>query len=344
MRRRRASRVAWLIGAWGVLSLAACSPTKPTTDGPPPEVKVRDIAPTEPLGPPGEGAAANSGSRLAYRVQRVEVDLDRPLNLAWSLIDESPLPPIKRAVWENNGLRLGTLDAADAGELGESLAPTRSTQASTLINITEPTSVRSSARLNRPVPIDLTVPPMNVRREWADSGRIRLLMREADVTPGGVEVELTPQLYRPKAQLLPRSPGQRELDGRLYDALAVTVTIRPRELLIIGLNWPWETPEPIPNFLDDDTPPDESLSSDPPASQPPDGSEPPPPAAVVSAEGAVTPQVEVAPAEPPLEAPPLPVSIGRALFTGQRFGRPVQLLLVISVDDGSLLIESPSGR
>ncbi|MEM0915383.1 MAG: hypothetical protein AAGK09_12335 [Planctomycetota bacterium] len=329
MGTRWATRIVGGLLACGGLWLAGCTPSSQTAEEPMPDVKVRDIAPPEPIAPPTD--EADTGSRLAYRVQRVELDLNRPLNDVWALIDESALSPIQRTVWENNGLRLGRVAVGDIGDVGEAIGPNADTRRSTLVNIDEPAAVRSGPRLARPVPIDLTVPPMNVRREWADSGRFRLLIREAGVTAGGVEIELTPQLYQPAVQLLPRTASQAELDGRLYDTLSATVTLRPRELLVIGLNWPWSVPEPVTSFLA------EGVAADTPET-PPGGVED------AEAEAAATVDVEgvpIEPAPPTLEAPPLPPSIGRSLFAGERFGRPVQVLLVISVEDGALVIGQP---
>jgi len=351
---RRSTRAT--LTAAALACFVGCTP-EPTPQGPTPEedVTLPDIAPPKPPGPPAEeGETQSNASGLRYDVERVEIDLDRPLNAVWALADESVLPPLKRAVWENNGLRLGKLSASDIPRLRQAVGPTAGTRRNTVMNIDQPTAIRSSSPIARPVPVDLTVPPMNIRRVWAERGRLRLLLREASVSQGRVELELMPQLYQPTAQLLPRTPEQRQLDGQIYDALSTTVTLAPNEVLLVGLYWPWQPPpEPITSFLNnenpDNTAPDESPDS---PDAPVDGSTetdadnitPTPEPANPANPDATTPDAAdetEAPEEPvvTLQAPPLDPSVGRALFAGQRFNRPVQVLLAITVDDGSIRVE-----
>jgi hypothetical protein len=357
------------MAVWAAAGLAiaiGCTPRpSPTDDGPPPDVTLEDIAPPEPIAPPAD-ATAEPGSGLVYRVQRVDLPLHRPMNQAWSLIDESIASPIQRAVWANNGLRLGTIGAGDAGDLAEAVGAPIDLRQSTRYNLGEATSIRSGSRLTRPVPVDLTIPPMNIRQVWAERGRFRLLMREVAAGAGGAEVELMLQLYRPQARLIPRTAdeiGDRLLDGEVYDPLTARVALAPSQLLVVGLHWPWQPPpEPIPNFMADrdaaprepadpnGAPPPSPEPDTPDASDTPDTSDPtqepteasPPGDASTGNAGSDSGagSGSTGPAPPPLEAPPLPPSIGRSLLAGQRFGQSVQVMLLISVDDGSIRVES----
>ncbi|MEO0965376.1 MAG: hypothetical protein AAFY08_09670 [Planctomycetota bacterium] len=342
MRARRARRVVGWVGGCVVLALVGCASPPPQDPPPPAEVTLTDIAPPEPVQPPEQANAAGD-SGLLYRIQRVDVSLDRPMNAAWAIIDESVASPILRTAWENNGLRLGKLPAAEATDLAKAIGPPAAIRDNTLLNIAEPAPVRTSARIARPIPVDLTLPPMNIRQEWADRGRFRLLLREVEALPGGVELELMLQRFDPQARLIPRNAdeiGDVLLDGQVYEPLTTRVLLAPSEMLVIGLHWPWLPPrEPIPSFLDppanpaedaEDTPPDAPAPLDEPGNTTPPAPDASP----------ATPDNPLNPA-PVLEAPPLKPSIGRELLVGERLGRPVQLLLVITVDDGSVLVQPP---
>lgn len=326
-----------VLGLWG----CASGPSEAVEEE---RATLSSIAPPEsPAAVLDEGEEAVAPSATQYRLARVDVSLDRPLNAAWALVDDTTLGPIKSAVWQNNGLRLGKVSARRVDELQEAVGVPLATRRSTMVNLTEPAPIRSGATVRRPVPIDLTVPPMNIRREWASSGRFRLLMREIAAGSAGVSLELTPHLYRPAASLVPRQPGQDELDGLVFEELVASVNLTPDEVLVIGLHWDWveEGSDRVPNFLAEEAE-DETQASEVGGEGLADG----------VAGGDASPGTGEAPGgegaaglleEPAvvLQAPPLPVSVGRELFAARRAGEPVQVLLLVTVVDASVRVGPP---
>ena len=63
------------------------------------------------------------------------------------------------------------------------------------------------------VPIDLTDPPKSTQIFKARSGRLQLLAKITRDDTGQAYLELTPHHYKPKADLVPRSPLEKQLDG-----------------------------------------------------------------------------------------------------------------------------------
>ncbi|MEO0586526.1 MAG: hypothetical protein AAF078_02705 [Planctomycetota bacterium] len=356
MRERMSERVgAWRAGlavgalVWGgVLGMGGCESTPRESAGEE-RVTLQDIAP--PVSPAaglgqGEGEVAVAPSATRYRVARVDISMERPLNPVWAVVDDTVLGPIKTAVWQNNGLRIGKASVGQIDRLEEAIGSRVATRRETMMNLREPAAIRSGASVGRPVPIDLTVPPMNLRQEWTSSGRFRLLMREIAAGPSGVSLELMPHLYRPAASLLPRQPGQDELDGRVFDELVASVNLTPDEVLVIGMHWDWVEVDPVPNFMAEETAEELAEGESEAAGEAAgevgsDGDEDAGEAAAVRPPR--TPEELVAQDDSLilLQAPPLPPSVGSELFAARRAGTPVQVLLLVTVADSNLRIGPP---
>lgn len=293
---RRLSAV--ILTAVVAVCLAGCETAPPRT--------VRTAPPTVSLGATGTPEPRPPAPNMAVGalIHRIDMPLDVSLDACWAEVDEQALPQLMHGLWDVNGLRIGVLHADRAGAFAEALPTIHGESRAKLYTSYYPTAVRATPRLMESVPVDLTVPPRSPTVYRAKDGRLQLLVRIGRSETGLTFVEVTPHHYKAKAELVPRSPLEKQLDGRVFRELSALLPIEPDTAIVIGLNRPWpQTP---------DTPPDEDTAE----VEPVDAS-------------ADTPAPEARDAKP--TAPPLPNHLGRALMTGMRAGRETQIMLVISM-------------
>ncbi len=327
-RFRWTSRPAALLWMAAFLLLAACGSPPPPPDLP----RLAEIrSNSTPPPPPAIDDAATRldlAGRVLLNVTRFDLPLDQPLNGLWDVVDEDAIAPLARGVWNRNGLRIGVLSTAQLDAFNGQLPAGFAEQTTQMIASSHLVPVRSSPRLRESVRVDLTIPPLAVRETFANRGRLRLLLG-ADVSDDRPTLlRLVPQQYVPRSTLLPRNPLEKELDGRVFEDLAVRIAAQPTRLVVVGLYWPW-APAVDPNDANPfrTPPPSPPLSGD---GEPADDTE------AAEASETVEPADEAAAdpeSEPLLEPPPLLNHLGRALFTGVRFNQRFQMLLVIAVVD-----------
>lgn len=289
-------------------------------------------SPIRPPGPPIELAADVPVSRAVAVLQRLEIPLRYPTDPIWAQLNAGAIPDITRAVWSANGLRAGLLSESQWDGFLNTLPETFGIQRSTLSATSLPVAVRTSPRLGEPIYVDLTIPPRAVRDAVARGGRMKLLAKieTVETTAGAMRfIELTPHHYLPGNNLphivregesfkvTPRSSQERSLDGQTYGDLTLRVELPPGQLLVIGLYWPWSDPTVV-NYaqLSSQAEPDPELTTADEAAEP-----------VI--EPIITSVDDLPNYAPP---PPIKFHIGRALFTGAREGRALQMLLVIGLE------------
>lgn len=326
--------VVLLLGLWVVLACVGCD-TTPKQD--------------KPITPPGFGGDVPRG--VFASIYRFDLPLDASTDDAWAVVDEDAVPMLTRAAWRANGMRLGMMsrDRVDAYRLA---LPAQVGSNTTLINQSpHPVPIIETAQLPGDLffEVDLTRPPMPRRVEDLVGGkqsRLRLLARIETEDDGRHTLVITPQHFIPEPyDLIPRDPLVKELDGRIFNELAVRLTIEPNQIAVVGLHWPW-TLEPVtpgessaprrsdPTPITPTTPAPRVNPSDPAA---------PPPHLRETADGALRQDnapdkpargdADAEPAEPEVRrvAPPLATSMGSTLLTGTRFRKPVQYLLLITI-------------
>lgn len=178
--------------------------------------------------------------------RRLSLPLSRSLDTAWAVTDESVLPDLSRAVWNGNGLRVGVLSNGQGGAFMSGVGEVDKTRDTQVLSYDFLEELRASPPLRAEFYADLTLPSLPVLHETLTGGQLRMLMASRPLGNGSTRVTLTPQHYRPKITLLPRSPQQRILDGRVYDELSIRIDIRDDQVLVLGFYDIAQPPPPAP--------------------------------------------------------------------------------------------------
>lgn len=263
---------------------------------------------------PGEAVAADRSSLESAPInwvsRRLSVGVNRSLNEAWSLSDEAVLPDLSRAVWNANGLRVGVLPAGRGRDFVLALGQITEVRDTQLLSHDYPEELRRSPPLRAAFFADLTIPPLPTNIETLTRGRLRMLMASRPLGDGRTRVTLIPQHYLHRAALVPRSPEERALDGRVFDELAVQIDLGPQDVLLLGFYqspFPNEAPEDNPELTPEENTEDPAEPSHPTATDPAND------AAIESESTSIPPTPEEPAADDPEELPPL--NLGRGLFT-----------------------------
>ncbi|MBB6428583.1 hypothetical protein [Algisphaera agarilytica] len=288
-----------------------------------PEMPEGTIRPLDPGTAEADSDIVLPGNKpVRWVSRRVSLPLGTSTEDAWLLANEGVLDDLARAVWNANGLRVGVLPAPRGPEFAKTLADTIDQRDTQILSYSFLEDVRESPPLRAEFFADLTVPPRPVTLEYFTKGRLRMLMSSQPLGNGSTRVTLTPQHYLRKTTLLPQTPQERELDGRVFDELSVEIDVASNQILLLGFyqppppvvegegesepsddapeptgesNEPTATPESLPRPADDLG--ESTISIDQPEAQPP-----------VEAET----QTETTEEEVD-EIPPL--NLGRGLFT-----------------------------
>ena len=293
----------------------------------------------------------DAGSRPIASVVRIALPLRTSLNDVWSQVDEQVIPALVRGVWQANGLRIGVISRSDMGSFFEALPAVYGQNVSRMAVTEHLMPLCVSPRLGKAVTVDLTVPPWSVRETQVRRGKLQLLMRVGsdvasttssktdDSSSGSIShgsllrvghlvegtdaqrlyLELVPHHNLPKASLLPRSALDKQLDGQVFEDLAIRVGLSADQIIVLGLYWPWPT-----------VPPDneDTLSDGTAALGDTDQS----PTSAPADTGEVEPIDDPADLPQAPVAPPLLNHIGRSLFTSLRMGQPAQTILLLAIE------------
>lgn len=295
--------------------LASCDMTPQAgTSGHKPDIGIKSLPAS------GDDATAeaqtSTDTPVGALIHRVDMPLNVSLEASWAAVDEQVVPTLMHGMWQANGLRIGILHADQAQAFAQALPPILGESRAKLYTAHYPTAIRSTPRVINPVVIDLTAPPRSPTTYRAHDGRLQLLARIGRDESGQAWVELTPHHYKPKADLIPRSPLEKALDGRVFDTLSAMLPLSSDTAIVVGLYRPWTESEQATEELLEQT----------------DTTSPPetPPGAESEAEPPTAPESNP-PADVTEQAPPLPNHLGRSLMAGERAGKPTQMLLVISI-------------
>lgn len=185
--------------------------------------------------------------RVSTTIQQLEIPLHTNLDESWTLTNERVLAEQAREVWNANGVRVGLLSMAAADEFFDAVPYVINVRRARLISGRHPSALRTSPVLHEPVQIDLTG-VQGVGEDAAmvtvEGGRMRLLIDTIPNAGGGVTVTLLPHHQLRRLTLQPRDPLEKEMDGRVFEELAVSFDMGGDDVLVLGLYWPWpEEPE-----------------------------------------------------------------------------------------------------
>lgn len=294
----------------------------------------------------GDQFGPKPGSVYAL-VRRADVALSEPTDAAWSLINESIVPPLTRGAWRGNGLRLGMLRRDQLADYELAMPPLIAFGRTVVSESNTPVPIIETGRLRGDLlfEIDLTRPPKPLKVEDIAGGKgstLRLLARIEIAEDGQRTLILTPHHYIPSPlNLTPRDPLKRDLDGRIFDELSVRLTLDEEQIAVVGLYWPWPEEDNAPANTQTPTPTvvPEPIETEP-ALPPADADDPAAPPAHITRPGIgqkTKPddkgdRVKADPTPPQRLAPPLPVSFGSTLFTGTRIRKPARAVLLITIE------------
>ena len=328
--------VVMLCVAWGIGGCETAAPRQSSDRELPTMRSIRAEAP-----PPEllsvEGQRVTDADKARARITEVYLPLDVSLESAWVMVDEDVFPAVTRGVWRSNGMRVGLLHESQLGPFLEELPPTIEEREKAFVGYDQRSPLRRSPRIAATLYADLTVPPFAPKREFVRGHRLQLL---AALQPSGnaTRVELTPQHHVPRMTLRPREPLEKALDGRIFEELSVPLVVPGDRFLVLGL---YRDPARLPG-LDGETPEVEPVReeiSDPTERQTGvqvrrDSGSTGSRAVVLLSDGSAPPQAE--PAFPGFEGAvdarppdPVPLHIGRGLFTQPWLGEEVQVLMLI---------------
>ncbi len=288
-----------------------------------------EIDPT--VNPDTEGIAGadavkpTADSPVGALIHRIDLPLEVSLEPCWATVNESAVPMLKRGMWQINGLRIGVLDAENATLFAQGLPSIHGESRAKLLGSPHPSSVRSTPRLIQPVVVDLTDPPKSPKVLRLKGGKLQLLAKITRDETGQAYLELTPHHYKPKADLVPRSPLEKQLDGHVFTELTTKLALTRNTAVVVGLYRPWL--EPVDLRVPQG--PSETGATEGSAKTPEDGRD------TLEAEQAADPDQDTTQdakdAEP--EQPEIPNHLGKALMAGQRAGHDTQVIMVISLMD-----------
>ncbi len=312
-----------------VLSLCLCACEIPPTQ---PGTGLLDIQPAAQQDNPNEAEAQTdpptADTPVGALIHRIDLPLDVSMDTCWEAVDESMVPLRTHGMWQANGLRIGILSAEDAPAFADSLPTIQGESRAKLIGSPYPSSVRSTPRLIRPVTVDLTDPPKSLNIVQARGGRLQLLAKITRDESGQAYLELTPHHYKPKADLIPRNPIEKQLDGQVFTALTARLPLTPNTAVIVGLHRPWPEVEEAEEAASDSAEAVEDEVTDAEATTTPesmDATNVDDPAASSDQPSELTDQ----PASP--QPPAIPNHLGKAQNAGKRAGHKTQVVLVISI-------------
>lgn len=297
--------------------------------------------------------------QAAYVLERWVLPLQRSMEPAWAMVDESVIPPHKRELLHKNGLRIGLLDLSNIRAFDQATGKRLVVTRQKILGSTRVDRLIRMPMLGREALVQLSLPPDMPQVYEAREGAVQILHQAVRESGNTVTLRLLPHHHLPKVTIRPRHHLETEFDGRLFESLMTTLTPGPNRLVVLGLYWPWQLrethepgyeplpplpPKPTPQTPKSPEPPDESedSKSQDKLTPPTQGQEQAPtePAAQTTPtedESSNTPE------ETPEPDPPepttltwrhpknLPPTLGRMLFTGVQAGRPAQILLLLRV-------------
>ncbi|QDU33010.1 hypothetical protein KS4_10490 [Poriferisphaera corsica] len=308
------------------------------------------------------------------QVSRITLPYARSLDQSWNIIDESTIPPITRAMWQNNGLRVGLIPKSELATLLDSLPGIINNYDTEIAATSYPLPVRASARIREPITLDLNTPPYTNNTKSLSKGKLQLLAQLVNNKNNKASLQLTPHHYLPKTTLeeqieairrqrlyqqrynitenanLPislRSPLESALDGIIYDDLSLTVHIPQDQFLVVGLHWPWreqilaaqkqaqELERQRKQTRLNKTKNALKSNANQQISMQPQNHTP-------------IEEIDLAPIDdlndlpPDVQLPPLPQNLGRALFADPFGNFPTQIILIINITNPDTPINLPA--
>lgn len=258
---------------------------------------------------------ADRPSTLAV-LHRYEHPLASSIDQAWALTKQDALPKDRVAAWAANGIRVATISRDDAAQFFALLGPSLSTHTQQLHLRDTWTAMMTSASTRGAAQLRIVTPLAPPREERFTGGRFQLLARIGD-RPRGHFLGLLPHWHKHQPTIRPRTPQQKTMDGKTFDALTLHIELPSDQVLVITTDY--RAPQP------------RGLNPKGPIAT--DGD---PNAASLDHTGDVhQPHTKPDTTGEPVTSAPSPLAegntLGRALLTANRYGWQIRTILLIDL-------------
>ncbi len=295
-------RSVWKAFGWGVVTLAAvlggcAAESGPTADLP----RLEELGPSTSKPESNEADESEEAARPAPTVVVHQLIFPRESPLIDEALAGLAPPDWREAMVENyrrNGFIVAAVARAELPGLGAELPAALSVDAVMIQAAANYTPITLVGRITGALAVEY-FDGARPNRLRMSNGILRLLVQLQPPAMGEVDpaLVLLPQQHVRRPTLLPRSPGEKMMDGRLFKALRVDVLLPPDRAWIIRPDLPLAEPK---RKTSEDAPDDAEEQASP--------------------EGRDVEWVEPADA---------PLPLGRAMLAGMRRGRPVQVVLIV---------------
>lgn len=243
---------------------------------------------------------------------RREVDLGE----AWALTSTEGLTGEQVERWRANGIRVGVLDPVAMAKFLKLMPQHGGARESQIRAGRDPVALETTPTFSRPIEARLALGIDRDETMRLPAGRTQLLTDVA-LGPRGAAMVMSPHHHWVSDHVLPRTVEEKMFDGRIFRELELSATLPWDYFLVLG----YSAPSPAPASPSEDEPKTDPRAAPPPSPpvQPtaePDKPEPPP-----------------APAPPKRGNRPAPTTpmLGSLLFTAERGGTPIQLVVFIRI-------------
>lgn len=308
-----AALLAWLLGC--------------VADTPPPQPELPTLSELR----PHYGSTATQPSADTQPVARVPViahirRIEFPffqsdLSSARDLLTRKGIPLDQIDMWRANGLFAGIVEPSDQRRFLQALPPYLGGDQSRLVSLSQTTFLSITPQLTRRAKVTVTLPDGREHPLQMSAGRCQFILRFHRTTDQRLLVECIPHHHLPKPSLIPRLPQEKELDGRIYEELTLSAPLQNGQWLVLGIEFN-ARPEPPP-VEPAATQPEVSTSQASPTAdtQPTAMSELP------------SPFVATASADATMTDRNIPDTLGVMLLGLLRHNKPIQTLVIISLED-----------
>ncbi len=251
------------------------------------------------------------GVFAVLRVVEVSLPLEAPTERAWDQTTPVGLNPSAVQAWNANGMRLGVLKADGWAAFSQALQDATGRRQTRIKVSQQRVRLLASPVYAGVAEFEVVGADGAAQTHRFAKGRCQLLGRVVEQPDGGATLELVPHYFQSRVSLEVRPPQERAMDGVLFDAMSVGVTLPTQGVLVMGLDprtaWAevWQPAEQI------NTPAEDS----PPATTP-----------------ETPPNEEEQPQKSPEPRRVLRDNLGARLLTVSRLGKPTQTVVAITAD------------
>lgn len=214
------------------MPMAACAPNRPERDrlGLP---NFKDIQ-SQLDSTVADGPHKSRPMRVV--VHRVDLPLDASIEQAWALVYDDHLQPTMIDMWQTNGMGIAVLEKSKLEMFIRSLGKSVGRGQRTVLARDMTMDLRESPPLNRLLAINLMVSAEPVQVLTGRGSTWHLIARVQQDANHRPLVELVPYHHRLHHTIKPRTPQEKDLDGRYFDELALAVPLESNQLLAISLH------------------------------------------------------------------------------------------------------------